>query len=44
VPVEKVLSDSDILIVAAPHKAYKTLPLKGRDVIDIWGITGPIRL
>jgi UDP-N-acetyl-D-mannosaminuronic acid dehydrogenase len=44
VPVEKVLSDSDVLIVAAPHKAYKKLQLKGRDVIDIWGITGPIRL
>jgi len=44
VPVEKVLADSDILIVAAPHKAYKKLQLKGRDVIDIWGITGPIRL
>jgi UDP-N-acetyl-D-mannosaminuronic acid dehydrogenase len=44
VPVEKVLADSDILIVAAPHKAYRKLALKGRDVIDIWGITGPIRL
>jgi len=42
--VEKVLADSDVLIVAAPHKAYKKLQLKGRDVIDIWGITGPIRL
>jgi UDP-N-acetyl-D-mannosaminuronic acid dehydrogenase len=44
VPVEKVLADSDVLIIAAPHKAYTKLQLKGRDVIDIWGITGPIRL
>jgi UDP-N-acetyl-D-mannosaminuronic acid dehydrogenase len=44
VPVEKVVADSDILIVAAPHQAYRKLELKGREVIDIWGITGPIRL
>ena len=43
-PLEKVLRESDILVIAAPHKAYKTLDLDGRDVVDIWGITGPIRL
>ncbi len=42
--LEKVLSDSDILVIAAPHRAYKKLDLAGRDVVDIWGITGPIRL
>jgi UDP-N-acetyl-D-mannosaminuronic acid dehydrogenase len=42
--LEKVLSDSDILVLAAPHRAYKKLDLAGRDVVDIWGITGPIRL
>jgi UDP-N-acetyl-D-mannosaminuronic acid dehydrogenase len=42
--LEKVLSESDILILAAPHRAYKKLDLTGRDVVDIWGITGPIRL
>ncbi len=44
VPLEKVVKDSDILVIAAPHKAYKKLELKGREVVDIWGITGPIRL
>ncbi|GAC1509959.1 MAG: nucleotide sugar dehydrogenase [Candidatus Dormibacteraceae bacterium] len=43
-PLDKVLRDSDVLIIAAPHKAYKKLALSGRDVVDIWGITGPIRL
>ena len=43
-PLEKVLRESDILVIAAPHKAYKTLELDGREVVDIWGITGPIRL
>ena len=42
--LEKVLSESDILILAAPHRAYKKLDLTGREVVDIWGITGPIRL
>ena len=42
--LEKVLSNSEVLIIAAPHRAYKKLDLAGRDVVDIWGITGPIRL
>jgi UDP-N-acetyl-D-mannosaminuronic acid dehydrogenase len=42
--LEKVLNESDILVIAAPHRAYKKLDLTGREVVDIWGITGPIRL
>jgi UDP-N-acetyl-D-mannosaminuronic acid dehydrogenase len=42
--LDKVMRESDILILAAPHKAYKKLDLDGREVVDIWGITGPIRL
>jgi UDP-N-acetyl-D-mannosaminuronic acid dehydrogenase len=43
-PLEKVLRESDVLVIAAPHKAYRGLELDGREVVDIWGITGPIRL
>ncbi|HXN77501.1 MAG TPA: nucleotide sugar dehydrogenase [Candidatus Dormibacteraeota bacterium] len=43
-PLEKVLRESDVLVVGAPHHAYRKLELDGRDVVDIWGITGPIRL
>jgi UDP-N-acetyl-D-mannosaminuronic acid dehydrogenase len=43
-PLEKVLSESDVLVIAAPHRAYRTLDLNGREVVDIWGMTGPIRL
>lgn len=43
-PLEKVLREADLLILAAPHRAYRTLELDGREVVDIWGITGPIRL
>ncbi len=42
--LDKVVRDSDVLIVAAPHRAYKKLALDGREVVDIWGVTGPIRL
>jgi UDP-N-acetyl-D-mannosaminuronic acid dehydrogenase len=44
VSLDKVLSESDVLVIAAPHRAYRKLDLAGRDVVDIWGITGPIRL
>jgi len=44
VPLETVVADSDILVIAAPHKAYRELELQGRDVVDVWGITGPIRI
>ena len=43
-PLEKVLRESDVLVVGAPHKAYRGLELDGREVVDIWGVTGPIRL
>ncbi|HEV2029673.1 MAG TPA: nucleotide sugar dehydrogenase [Candidatus Dormibacteraeota bacterium] len=43
-PLEKVLSEADVLVVAAPHRAYRALELDGREVVDIWGMTGPIRL
>ncbi|HET9782610.1 MAG TPA: nucleotide sugar dehydrogenase [Candidatus Dormibacteraeota bacterium] len=43
-PLQKVVNDSDVLVVGAPHRAYRDLKLEGREVVDIWGVTGPIRL
>jgi len=43
-PLDKVLRESDVLVVGAPHRAYRELELDGREVVDIWGVTGPIRL
>ena len=43
-PLDKVLRESDVIVVGAPHRAYRGLELDGREVVDIWGITGPIRL
>ncbi len=35
---EELVRRSDILIVATPHKVYKTLQLGGKPVMDIWGV------
>jgi len=39
-PVEEVLAQSDILIVATPHKAYRELDVKGKEVEDVWNLFG----
>ena len=40
-----VLEESDILILGAPHAAYRSLEVGGRDVVDVWGaMDGGIRL
>jgi UDP-N-acetyl-D-mannosaminuronic acid dehydrogenase len=43
-PLDTVLNESDVIVIGAPHKAYRGLDLGDREVVDIWGITGPIRL
>ena len=43
-PLDRVLRESEVLVIGAPHRAYRGLELNGREVVDIWGITGPIRL
>lgn len=40
-PVEEVVERSDLLILCAPHAAYRDLDLKGRPVLDIWGFFDP---
>ena len=39
VPLDQVLDKASLLIIAAPHKEYATLPTT-TPVIDIWGLTG----
>lgn len=39
VPQEKILHDSDILIIGAPHNLYKKL-VTDKPVIDIWNLLG----
>jgi UDP-N-acetyl-D-mannosaminuronic acid dehydrogenase len=40
VPLEQVLDDAEILVLGAPHRAYRSLEIGGRDVVDVWGVTG----
>jgi UDP-N-acetyl-D-mannosaminuronic acid dehydrogenase len=40
VPLDQVLDESDILVIGAPHRAYRGLDLSEREVVDIWDATG----
>ena len=34
------MADADLLVLGAPHRAYRGLEVGGRDVVDVWGVTG----
>jgi UDP-N-acetyl-D-mannosaminuronic acid dehydrogenase len=36
-PLDEVIAKSDILILCAPHTAYKQADFKGKPVFDVWG-------
>ena len=38
--LDEVIGKSDLLVLCAPHAAYRELDLKGKSVIDIWGFFG----
>jgi UDP-N-acetyl-D-mannosaminuronic acid dehydrogenase len=40
VTLECVLEESDILVLGAPHRAYRNLQIGGKDVVDVWGVLG----
>lgn len=40
VPLDQVMADADLLVLGAPHRAYRGLEIGGRDVVDVWGVTG----
>jgi UDP-N-acetyl-D-mannosaminuronic acid dehydrogenase len=37
-PFDDVVARSDILILCTPHGIYRTADLKGKPVIDVWGV------
>jgi UDP-N-acetyl-D-mannosaminuronic acid dehydrogenase len=43
-PLDRVLEESDVIVIAAPHRAYRDLDFSDREVVDVWGLTGSIRL
>ena len=40
VPLEIVLAESEILVIGAPHRAYRELELGDREVVDVWNALG----
>ena len=37
-PLDEVIARSDILILCTPHASYKSADLKGKPVVDVWGM------
>jgi UDP-N-acetyl-D-mannosaminuronic acid dehydrogenase len=37
-PLDEVIARSNILILCTPHSCYKKLDLKGKPVVDVWGL------
>jgi UDP-N-acetyl-D-mannosaminuronic acid dehydrogenase len=44
VPFEQVIAEAEILVLGVPHRAYREAKLGDRELIDIWGALGGIRL
>lgn len=41
-PLDEVIDRSDLMILCAPHAAYRTADFKGKPVFDVWGeLQGP---
>ena len=40
VELHEAVAASNILVLGAPHRAYQRLDVGGRDVVDVWGVTG----
>jgi UDP-N-acetyl-D-mannosaminuronic acid dehydrogenase len=36
-PLDRVVADSDLLILCTPHSAYRDADFAGKPVVDIWG-------
>jgi UDP-N-acetyl-D-mannosaminuronic acid dehydrogenase len=37
-PLDEVVERSDVLILCTPHMAYKHADLRGKPVVDVWGL------
>ncbi len=41
VPAEELVAASDVVVIGAPHDAYRELEIPpGKDVVDVWGFLG----
>ena len=39
-PLGEVLREAEIIVLGAPHRAYRGLEIGGCDVVDVWGVLG----
>jgi UDP-N-acetyl-D-mannosaminuronic acid dehydrogenase len=37
-PLDEVIARSDVLVLCTPHMSYKSADLKGKPVVDVWGL------
>ncbi len=37
-PLDDVIARSDLLILCTPHRCYRNADLKGKPVVDVWGL------
>ena len=44
VPLHQVIAEAEILVVGVPHRVYRDAKLGDRELVDIWGALGAIRL
>jgi UDP-N-acetyl-D-mannosaminuronic acid dehydrogenase len=40
-PLDEVISRSDVLVMGAPHRDYRDLDLRGKPLIDVWNFHRP---
>jgi UDP-N-acetyl-D-mannosaminuronic acid dehydrogenase len=38
VPLREAVETADILVLGAPHSAYRGLDVAGKEVVDVWGV------
>jgi len=43
-PLDRVLAESEILVIGVPHRAYRDVQLPAERLVDIWGAAGHISL
>jgi UDP-N-acetyl-D-mannosaminuronic acid dehydrogenase len=42
-PLHEVIERSDVLVIGAPHSAYKNLDFKSKPVLDVWDMGSSLR-
>lgn len=43
-PLDRVLKESELLVLGAPHRVYRELQVDPQCLVDVWGALGPIQV